>query len=68
MQSFPRTRNILVAKTEFVTLKNYVFFPQRTSIWHYKMQISDSILSTYTDQRPVGFSIPLDIKISERTS
>ena len=24
--SFPRTRNILVAKTEFITLKNYVFF------------------------------------------
>ena len=24
--SLPRTRNILIAKTEFITLKNYVFF------------------------------------------
>ena len=33
----PRTRNILVPKTEFITPKNYGFFSQRTSIWRYKM-------------------------------
>ena len=58
----PRTRNILVPKTEFITPKNYYFFfSQRTRIWRYKMWLTDSILGTMIC---LAFSILLDIKIS----
>ena len=57
----PRTRNILVPKTEFITPKNYGFFSQRTSMWRYKMLLTDSILGTMIS---LSFSIFLDMKIS----
>ena len=59
--SLPRTRNLLVAKTEFIAPKNYVLFSQRTSIWRYKMKLTDSILSTLINP---AFSIFLDVKTS----
>ena len=39
----PRTRNILVPKTEFITPKNYVFFSQRISMWRYKIVLDIKI-------------------------
>ena len=61
--SLPRTRppDLLVAKTEFIAPKNYVLFSQRTSIWRYKMKLTDSILSTLINP---AFSIFLDVKTS----
>ena len=59
--SLPRTRNLLVAKTEVIAPKNYVLFSQRTSIWRYKMKLTDSILSTLINP---AFSIFLDVKTS----
>ena len=59
--SLPRTRNLLVAKTEFIAPKNYVLFSQRTSIWRYKMKLTDSILSTLINP---AFSIFLDVRTS----
>ena len=57
----PRTRNILVPKTEFITPKNYDFFSQRTSMWRYKMWLTDSILGPMIS---LAFSIFLEMKIS----
>ena len=54
---------ILVAKTAFVTLKNYVFSLKELVSGAIKCSYHwDSVLSTYADQRPVWFSVSLTLK------